>query len=130
MLRKLIAFAVLLAGSFAYAAVEDTGTHVRYYGTGANDNDVLFTTGDVSRQDACMLMSTTGSVDVYVSLDGTNYSTTAMSLMDFGATDTVPVQATVALRVYGFPAKFRRIRVLQVGATAAAASLNCWKYGT
>lgn len=111
----------------ASAAVEDLGTHVRYYGTGANDNDILFTTGDVSRYDACTIMSTDGAVDVFVSLDGTNYATAALSLQDMGATSTDPVLVTTADRVYGFVLKARRIRVLQNGATAADASMLCWK---
>lgn len=122
---------LLLVGIFlsltAQAAVEDMGTHIRYSGTGTNDNDELFTTGDMSRYDACTLMSTTGAVDVFVSLDGTNYATSALSLQDMGATSTDPVLVTSALRLYGFVMKARRIRVLQNGATGAAASLICWK---
>lgn len=113
----------------AWAGEEVVGTHTRYYGSGANDNDVLFTTSDVAKYDACVLMSTTGAVDVFVSLDGTNYSTAALSLQDFGGTDVVPVLVTVAGRMYGFVGKVRRIKVLQNGATAAAASMNCWAMG-
>lgn len=132
MMKKLlgIALLILLGAGSSFAAVEDVGTHVRYSGTGANDNDVLFTTGDVSRYDACVLMSTTGAVDVFVTLDGTNYSTAPLSLQDFGGTATEPVLVTVALRVYGFVGKFRKIKLLQNGATAAAASMNCWNYGS
>lgn len=128
-MRKLTICAALLAlvAFPVFSAVEDLGTHVRYYGTGTNDNDVLFTTGDVSRYDACTLMSTTGAVDVFVSLDGTNYATAPLSLQDFGAGTTDPVLVTVALRVYGFVIKARNIKVLQNGATGAAASMNCWK---
>lgn len=121
----------LIVGVFlcltAQAAVEDLGTHVRYYGTGTNDNDVLFTTGDVSRYDACTIMSTTGAVDVFVSLDGTNYATSPLSMQDMGATSTNPVVVTSALRVYGFVVKARKIQVMQNGATGAAASMDCWK---
>lgn len=128
MRNKIFGAALLALLSFtAWAAVEDLGTHVRYYGTGANDNDVLFTTGDISRYDACTIMSTDGAVDVFVSLDGTNYSTAALSLQDFGATSTDPVLVTAADRVYGFVIKARLIRVLQNGATASAASMSCWK---
>jgi len=123
---KILLVGLLLAAT-ANAAVEDLGTHVRYYGTGANDNDVLFTTGDISRYDACTIMSTTGAVDVFVSLDGTNYATAALSLQDMGSTATTPVVVTSALRVYGFVVKARNIKVLQNGATGAAASMNCWK---
>jgi hypothetical protein len=117
----------LLLCAVAQGAVEESGTHIRYYGTGANDNDVLFTTGDVSRYDACTIMSTDGAVDVFVSLDGTNYATAALSLQDMGATSSDPVLVTAADRVYGFVVKARKIRVLQNGATATDASMLCWE---
>ena len=104
----------------------DSGTHALWTNDCTDDNEVLIQTTDVSRFDACFLMSTTGAVDVFVSLDGTNYATAALSLEDKGATSTAPVLVTAALRVYGFVAKFRRIRVIQNGATDAAASLLCW----
>lgn len=85
-----------------------------------DDNEVPIQTGDVSQYDAFMVMSTAGALDVFVSLDGTNYSTAALSLVDFGATDTAPVIVTVANRVYGFRGKYRLIRVLQNGATDTA----------
>jgi hypothetical protein len=124
---KALLIGLLLLCTAAHADVEDSGTHVRYYGTGVNDNDVLWTTGDVSRYDACTIMSTDGAVDVFISLDGTNYATAALSLQDMGATTTDPVLVTSADRVYGFVVKARRIRVLQNGATAASASMLCWK---
>lgn len=127
-MRILKAFLLgLLLASTAHAAVEDLGTHVRYYGSGVNDNDTIFTTGDVSRYDACTIMSTTGAVDVFVSLDGTNFATSALSLQDMGATSTDPVLVTSVGRVYGFVVKARKIRVLQNGATAASVSMDCWK---
>lgn len=128
-----LAAALALGASIAvllpvHAAEQSYGSmFTRYYGSASADNGVLFTSGDLSRFDACVLMSTTGSVDVYASLDGTNYATTALSLEDKGATSLDPVLQTSALRVYGFVGKFLSVRVLQVGATAAAASLNCWK---
>lgn len=110
-------------------AQDNYGRSTRYSGTGTSDNDVLFTTEDVTQFSAFMLMSTTGAVDVQVSLDGTNFSTAALSLQDFGATTTDPVLVTAAGRVYGFAGKYRKIRVLQNGATAANASMMCWAMG-
>lgn len=98
----------------------------QFTGTGANDNDVLFTTNDVSRFDAFTLMSTAGAVDVLTSLDGTTFATAALSLSDHGATTSDPVVVTAALRVYQFRGKFKKVRVLQNGGTAATAFLNCW----
>lgn len=123
---KALLIGLLLCAS-AWSAQEDLGTSARYYGTGTNDNDVLFTSDDILRYDACTVMSTGGAVDVFVSLDGTNYATAALSLQDMGATSTDPVLVTAADRVYGFVVKARRIRVLQNGATAASASMLCWK---
>lgn len=114
--------------SEAHAAEQAYGNnYTRYYGSGANDNDILFTTGDLARFDACVLMSTAGTVDVYASLDGTNFSTAALSLEDKGSTSLDPVLQAAPNRIYGFVGKFAFIRVLQVGATAASASINCWK---
>ncbi|HEX9660267.1 MAG TPA: hypothetical protein VGA18_08195 [Rhodothermales bacterium] len=98
-----------------------------FSGGGDNDNDELFTTSDISSCDAFMLMSSAGAVDVLVSLDGVNFSTAPLSLQDFGAVDTTPVLVTAAGRVYGFAGKFRKIRALQNGATAAQATLIAWK---
>ena len=113
----------------AFAAEEFLGTYVRFTGTGTSDNDVLFTTSDMDRWDACLLMSSAGAVDVLVSLDGSAYSTAPLSLQDFGSTDMNPVLVTTTGRVYGFVGKFKYIKVLQNGATAATAAMNCWKQG-
>lgn len=113
----------------AQATEEFFGQWVRFTGTGANDNDVLFTTSDLDQWDACWLMSSDGAVDVQVTLDGTNWSTAPLSLQDFGATDNSGVLVTVAGRVYGFAGKPQKVRVLQNGATAATAAMNCWKQG-
>lgn len=88
-------------------------------GTGTNDNDVVITFDDVVHgADTFLLMSTAGAMDVFVSLDGTNYATAALSLTDMGAITSDPVIVTAANRCYGFRGKFASIRVLQNGATA------------
>jgi len=88
-------------------------------GSGTNDNDIVITLDDNSDEpDTFMLMSTAGAMDVFVSLDGTNYATAALSLADMGAITSDPVVVTVANRIYGFRGKFKGIRVLQNGATA------------
>ena len=120
------ALVLILLSSAALADAELVGPYTRYFGSGANNNDVLFT-AEVSQYDACTIMSTTGAVDVFVSLDGANFATAALSMQDMGATSTDPVLVTAVGRVYGFVVKARSIRVMQNGATAAAASMNCWK---
>lgn len=97
----------------------------KYSGVGVNDNDILFTIDDKDAQfDTFMLMTTAGAVDVFVSLDGTNYTTAALSLTDLGATDnSTDVLLTTAGRMYAFRGLYAKIRVLQNGATAATAKL-------
>ena len=111
-------------------SLDNFGASVRYYGTGTNDNDVVFETNDVSSFSAFMIMSTAGAVDVYGSLDGENFSTAPLALQDFGAVTNDPVLVTAAGRMYGCGGKFRKLKVMQNGATAAAASMLCWAYGT
>lgn len=87
-------------------------------GTGTNDNDVVITLNYALPYDTFHLMSTAGAMDVFVSLDGTNFSTAALSLTDQGATASDPVVVTAANRIYGFRGKYRAIKVLQNGGTA------------
>lgn len=102
------------------AVADHMGNALRYKdGLGASDNDVIVQTGDVSQYDEFLLMTTAGAVDVMVSLDGTNYSTAALSLIDMGATTSDPVVVTAANRIYGFFGTFNLVRVLQNGATVA-----------
>ncbi len=103
------------------AIADHMGNALRYKaGLGDNDNDVIVQTGDVSMYDEFLLMTTAGAVDVLVSLDGTNYSTAPLSLIDLGATTSDPVLVTAANRIYGFYGTYALIRVLQNGATDAA----------
>lgn len=107
--------------------VSQSGTHILYSGSCTDDNETVITTGDVSQYRECSLVSTAGAVDIVISLDGTTYTTAAGSMIDLGATDTAPVIVTAALRHYAFPLPggVRRVRVIQNGATDAAAVLTC-----
>lgn len=103
------------------ATATSCGTDATLYqdGTGASDNDVIVQTGDVSGFNTFMITSTAGALDILVSLNGTDYSTAALSMTDLGATTTDPVLVTAANRLYGFKGTYRKIRVLQNGATPA-----------
>jgi hypothetical protein len=58
-------------------------------------------------------------MNVFISLDGTNFSTAPLSLDDLGSITSAPVLATVANRTYAFRAVgAKKIRVQQTGATA------------
>lgn len=99
--------------------------------TGSSNADnatVIDFTDVVDGSDSFMLMSTGGAMDVYVTLDGTNYSTAPLSLADLGGTSTDPVLVTVAGRLFGFRGMFKGIRVLQAGGVAVTAAVL--RYGT
>lgn len=87
-------------------------------GTGTNDNDQVILLDDAEAFDTFHVMSTAGAMDVFVSLDGTNYITAPLSITDQGATTSSPVLVTAANRMYGFRGKYRKIKILQNGATA------------
>ena len=108
-------------------SIDRQDNYVVYTGDCTDDNETLIV-ASVIDYEACFIFSTTGAVDVFVSLDGSNYTTAALSLRDLGATNTNPVLVTAAGRLYGFAAKFRRVRILENGATDAAASLLCFDY--
>lgn len=101
-----------------------TRNAVEYFpGVGVNANDVLFNAA-VEKHSLFTLMSTTGAVQVLVSLDGVNFATAPLSMVDAGsASSTTTVIVTAPLRVYLFSGKFRVLRVTQNGATATAATL-------
>lgn len=125
-MKKLLLLLFLIP-FFACAQDETTGGYARWDGTGTDDNDVLFIAVTESYS-ACMLMSTTGAVDVEGTLDGSAFSD-PISLQDLGATTTDPVLVTAADRMYAFVGKFDQVRVRQNGATGAAASMLCWNLG-
>jgi hypothetical protein len=102
---------------------------LEYTGSSTADNDVAIQTGELTKYDAFMVMSVTGAIDVFGSLDGTNYQTAPLSLQDMGATVADPVVVTAAGRMYGFRGKFKKLRVLQNGVTAVAVTLLCGKLG-
>lgn len=130
-MRALYLIVALLAAFAAFAAraaEESYGNFAtRYYGSASADNALLFTTGDLIRFDGCMVMSPDGAVDVEGTLDGTNWTVAPLSMQDLGATSVDPVLVTVADRMYFVPGKYRFLRVRQAGATAASASMLCWK---
>lgn len=101
-------------------------------GSGANANDVIFAPGDVSKFDDFCLMSTAGAMQVLVSLDGVNFTTAPLSMLDLGVNGVQPtmVNVTAAGRMYRFGGDFALLQVTQNGAVAVAnASLSCRKSG-
>ena len=88
---------------------------------GTSDNDVVYTSPDVSGYNVHYVQATAGTIDIDVTLDGTNWiaAVAAVSLVTTTpATRVVEAASGVCLELRG---KFRRIRVLQKGATASNA---------
>jgi hypothetical protein len=93
-----------------------------YLGSAAADNAVVIDAPEnVFNYTVFSLMSTAGAMDVYISQDGTNYTTDPIAMTDrcdTGAGSSDAVNETAAGRLYGFRGNFRKIKVLQKGATA------------
>lgn len=91
--------------------------------SGVNDNDILFTSPDVSEYNTHYIESTVGTVDLEVSLDGTNWNTAsppAVLLHDATAVGTYSL--TIGANKIGIlNMKVTKFRVRQNGATAATA---------
>lgn len=88
--------------------------------TGVNDNDVLCTV-NATDYDTWILGSTAGAMDVFVSLDGTNFLASAVALEDMvSTTPATRVVVTAAGRAFKLLIKCKLIRVLQNGATGVA----------
>lgn len=88
---------------------------------GAADNAVIYTSPDVSAYNVHYVEATAGTIDVDVSLDGTNWiaAIAGVSLITTTpATRVVEAASGVCLEIRG---KFKKIRVNQKGATASNA---------
>lgn len=97
-------------------------------GVGVNNDDIAIEFGvEVAPYDTFMLLSKTGAADVFVTLNGTDWTTAPISLADLGAVIGDPVIVTAAGRLYGFRGKFKGLRVMQNGAAALDVTLS---YGT
>ena len=88
---------------------------------GAADNDVLYTSADVSKKNYHVFHNKdTVAIDVHASLDGTNF--TSVYTQDTQASNTNITQATVPAGEIGvLRGKFRKIRVDQAAAGAIEA---------
>ncbi len=96
-------------------------------GTGVNDNDILFTQSNLTPYSIHVIHSTAGTVDVEVTVDGTNWTDSATNpvvLEDAHATAHSTYVATITVGKIGIlRGKFSGVRVKQNGATAATAKI-------
>lgn len=83
------------------------------------DNEVVFTlTGNAQDIDTWQLGSSAGAMDVFGSGDGTNFLATAIALTDLTATaPATRVIETAAGKHYSFSGRYKKIQILQKGAT-------------
>lgn len=90
---------------------------------GTNDNDLVYTSPDVSAYNTHMFECTAGTIDLEVTMDGTNWQTTnppAVLLHDATAVGTYSL--TIAANKIGIlKMKCKGVRVRQNGATPS----NC-----
>jgi hypothetical protein len=101
------------------ATIDIVGNFTRFSGgVGVSNGDTVIQTNDASRYDSFTLISVAGAMAVFVSLDGTHYTTAALSLIDLGATTVAPVVVTAAGRLYAFYGNFALVQVQQSGGTA------------
>lgn len=89
-------------------------------GSAAADNATVFEiTANADLFDTWQLSSSAGAMDVVVSSDGTNYQTAVLALVDLGSTAPgTTVVETTAGGNYGIRGRWKKLKVLQKGATA------------
>jgi len=97
---------------------------------GVSDNDIVAELESAERWNSFSLQTTTGVVDVDVSMGLTVFKA-AIGLEDLhDATPATRVLVTVATKTYRFTGTFKSIRVRQNGATAAVGTvLICARRG-
>jgi hypothetical protein len=105
-----------------YRGVYPEAWYLEFTGVaGVSDNDVIYTSPDVSGYNVHYIECTAGTIDVDVSLNGTNWiaAVAGVSLVTTTpGTRVIDAASGVCLEIQG---KFKRIRVLQKGATASNA---------
>ena len=87
---------------------------------GTNDDDVVYTSPDVSEFNFHMIEATAGALDVWGSMDGVNYSPVALAGNAVNnASSTARATSISAGNMVQIWGKWKHIRVDQTGATAA-----------
>lgn len=90
---------------------------------GTNDNDVIYASGDVSNYSSHLIECIAGTVSIDVSIDGTNW---IQDVAVIDVTATTPATRVVTLTSGSMGeliGQFKKIRVLQSGATASNARI-------
>lgn len=95
-------------------------TFFHQVGSSASDNQIVFEiTVNTEQFQYFELGSAAGAMDVFVSGNGADYQTAAIALTDLGSTaPATTVVETTAGGNYGLKSRWKKIKVLQKGATA------------
>lgn len=90
----------------------------------ADDAIVIELTSNAEQFDTWQLGSSAGAIDVYGSLDGTNYQSAPIALVDQGsvAPGTTVVETTAGGN-YLFKGRWKKIKLLQKGVTAVVGAV-------
>ncbi len=92
--------------------------------TAVNNATVCEVFDDALHYDTWVLGSSAGLIDVYVSLDGTNYQSAPVALLDMGSTTpSTMVVKTAAGGIFAFRGKFRKVKLLQETTNVVGAAL-------
>ena len=92
-----------------------------YTAANATDNTVVYTSGDISQFNIHTIEGVTANADVFVSLDGTTFTTNPIYLRDlYAASPDANYTPTVAAnKVYMLVGKFKKIKIQNAGAAAS-----------
>lgn len=88
---------------------------------GTNDNDVVYISGEIGDFTRHYIEATAGTVDVDVTLDGTNWIQGVAGRDVTGTTATTLAVTAASGTMLEIIGRFRGLRVLQNGATASNA---------
>lgn len=106
---------------------EVTPIHTITGRSSANTGDTVYELVNNAEQfNTWQVCSSAGSIEVLASIDGTNYMTSPLALIDLSSTTpSVAVVATTANKHYGFRGRYRKIKFQQTGATGVANGAIC-----
>ena len=89
---------------------------------GTNDNDIIYTSEDISTFNEITIEATAGTVDIEVSLDGTNYNATPVAVLLADATAVGTYNLTITAGKIGIlRMHVKKFRIRQNGAVASNA---------
>lgn len=101
------------------------GVYIAATGTaGTNDNDVIYTSVDISEYNTHYVEATAGTIDVDASIDGTNWiaAVVGRNVVTTGVfTQVAEAASGVCLEIKGI---YKKLRVNQKGAVASNARIS------